>query len=115
MLLRQLNIAPRAALGFALIAVLVALLGIFALGQMSSIRDSEVAVEKQWLPSIRGGDEIRELMLRIRTISLRMALDQDPKNIPTYRGQMDTRDKELSEKIAAYDKLVNTAEGQALV
>ncbi|MEJ5061320.1 methyl-accepting chemotaxis protein [Pseudomonas sp. MYb330] len=114
MFLRQLNIAPRAALGFALIAVLVALLGIFALGQMSSIRESEVAVEKQWLPSIRGGDEIRELMLRIRTISLRMALDQDPKNIPVYRSQMDTRDKELSEKIASYDKLVDTAEGQAL-
>ncbi|TPG81188.1 methyl-accepting chemotaxis protein [Pseudomonas mandelii] len=114
MVLRQLNIAPRAALGFALIAVLVALLGIFALGQMSSIRDSEVTVEKQWLPSIRGGDEIREIMLRIRTISLRMALDQDPKNIPVYRGQMDTRDKELSEKIAAYDRLVNTVEGKAL-
>ena len=114
MLLRQLNIAPRAALGFALIAVLVALLGVFALGQMSSIRDSEVAVENQWLPSIRGGDEIRELMLRIRTISLRMALDQDPNNIATYRSQMDTRDKELSEKIAAYDKLVNTPEGQQL-
>ncbi|MCP1443392.1 methyl-accepting chemotaxis protein [Pseudomonas sp. GGS8] len=114
MFLRQLNIAPRAALGFALIAVLVALLGVFALGQMSSIRDSEVAVETQWLPSIRGGDEIRELMLRIRTISLRMALDQDPKNIATYRSQMDTRDKELSEKIAAYDKLVTTAEGQQL-
>ncbi|UST79005.1 MULTISPECIES: methyl-accepting chemotaxis protein [Pseudomonas] len=114
MLLRQLNIAPRAALGFALIAVLVALLGVFALGQMSSIRDSEVAVENRWLPSIRGGDEIRELMLRIRTISLRMALDQDQANIATYRGQMDTRDKELSEKIAAYDKLVDTAEGQQL-
>ncbi|MGF6170317.1 methyl-accepting chemotaxis protein [Pseudomonas moraviensis] len=114
MLLRQLNIAPRAALGFALIAVLVALLGVFALGQMSSIRDSEVAVENRWLPSIRGGDEIRELMLRIRTISLRMALDLDPANIATYRGQMDTRDKELSEKIAAYDKLVDTAEGQQL-
>jgi methyl-accepting chemotaxis protein len=114
MFLRQLNIAPRAALGFALIAVLVALLGVFALGQMSSIRDSEVAVETQWLPSIRGGDEIRELMLRIRTISLRMALDQDPKNIPVYRGQMDTRDKELSEKIASYDKLVVTPEGKAL-
>ncbi|HWT68335.1 MAG TPA: methyl-accepting chemotaxis protein [Pseudomonas sp.] len=114
MFLRQLNIAPRAALGFALIAVLVALLGIFALGQMSSIRESEVAVEKQWLPSIRGGDEIREIMLRIRTISLRMALDQDPKNIAQYRSQMDTRDKELSEKIATYDKLVTSAEGKAL-
>jgi len=114
MFLRQLNIAPRAALGFALIAVLVALLGVFALGQMSSIRDSEVAVETQWLPSIRGGDEIRELMLRIRTISLRMALDEDSKNIPVYRGQMDTRDKELSEKIASYDKLVVTPEGKAI-
>ena len=114
MVLRQLNIAPRAALGFALIAVLVALLGVFALGQMSNIRDSEVAVETQWLPSIRGGDEIREWMLRIRTISLRMALDQDPKNIAVYRGQMDTRDKELEEKIAAYEKLVVTPEGKAL-
>lgn len=114
MFLRQLNIAPRAALGFALIAVLVALLGVFALGQMSSIRDSEVAVESQWLPSIRGGDEIREIMLRIRTISLRMALDQDPQNITQYRSQMDTRDKELSDKIAAYDKLVSTAEGKQL-
>jgi methyl-accepting chemotaxis protein len=114
MFLRQLNIAPRAALGFALIAGLVALLGIFALGQMSSIRESELAVEKQWLPSIRGGDEIREIMLRIRTISLRMALDQDPKNIAQYRSQMDTRDKELSEKIAAYDKLVTSAEGKVL-
>ncbi len=114
MVLRQLNIAPRAALGFALIAVLVALLGVFALGQMSSIRVSEVAVETQWLPSIRGGDEIREWMLRIRTISLRMALDQDPKNIAVYRGQMDTRDKELSEKITAYEKLVVTPEGKAL-
>jgi methyl-accepting chemotaxis protein len=43
-----------------------------------------------------------------------MALDQDPQNIATYRSQMDTRDKELSEKIAAYDKLVTTAEGQQL-
>jgi methyl-accepting chemotaxis protein len=114
MLLRQLNIAPRAALGFALIALLVALLGVFSLGQMSSIRDSEVAVETQWLPSIRGGDEIREIMLRIRTISLRMALDQDPRNIAIYRSQMDTRDKELSEKIAAYDRLVTTPQGQQL-
>ncbi|QXI29516.1 methyl-accepting chemotaxis protein [Pseudomonas vanderleydeniana] len=114
MLLRQMNIAPRAALGFALIAVLVAFLGLFALEKMSSIRDSEVAVETQWLPSIRGGDEIRELMLRIRTISLRMALDPDPKNVATYRAQMDTRDKELSEKIVAYDKLVTTPETRVL-
>jgi methyl-accepting chemotaxis protein len=43
-----------------------------------------------------------------------MALDPDLKNIAQYRSQMDTRDKELSDKIAAYDKLVTTAEGKGL-
>jgi len=43
-----------------------------------------------------------------------MALDQDPKNIAVYRGQMDVRDKELSERIVAYDKLVTTPEARVL-
>ncbi len=45
MLLRRVEYCSPGCPGIALIAVLVALLGVFALGQMSSIRDSEVAVE----------------------------------------------------------------------
>nr|GEY19842.1 chemoreceptor McpA-like [Tanacetum cinerariifolium] len=48
---------------------------------MSTIRQSEVAVESNWMPSMRLVNDIREAMLRIRTISLRMALDTDPKNV----------------------------------
>ena len=112
--LRKLTIARRAGLGFTLISLLVALLGWFALVQMSTIRQSEVAVETNWLPSMRVVNDVREIMLRIRTISLRMALDTDPKSIATYRGQLDVRNQDLAKKLAILDKFVDTPEERTL-
>ena len=112
--LRNLTIARRAGLGFTLISLLVALLGWFALAQMSAIRQSEIAVEGNWVPSMRVVNDIREAMLRIRTISLRMALDTDPKNVSVYKGQMDARAKVLGDKLATLDTFVDTPEERAL-
>jgi methyl-accepting chemotaxis protein len=112
--LRNLTIARRAGLGFALISLLVALLGWFALVQMSTIRQSEVAVESKWMPSMRVVNDIRELMLRIRTISLRMALDPDPRNISQYRSQMDVRHQDLTKKLETFAGFINTPEERAL-
>ncbi|OBS37718.1 chemotaxis protein [Pseudomonas syringae pv. syringae] len=112
--LRKLTIARRAGLGFTLISLLVALLGWFALAQMSTIRQSEVAVETNWLPSMRVVNDIREIMLRIRTISLRMALDTDPASIPTYRGQMDVRLGDLDKKLSVLKTFVDTPEEKSL-
>ncbi|RRV04495.1 methyl-accepting chemotaxis protein [Pseudomonas sp. v388] len=112
--LRNLTIARRAGLGFTLISLLVAVLGWFALAQMSTIRQSEVEVETNWLPSMRAVNDIREIMLRIRTISLRMALDPDPKNIPTYRGQLDVRNQDLAKKLQILSKFVDTPEEKLL-
>ena len=114
MSLRNLTIARRAGLGFTLISLLVALLGWFALSQMSTIRQSEVAVESNWMPSMRLVNDIREAMLRIRTISLRMALDPDPKNVSVYKGQMDARSKILDDKLASLDTFMDTPEEKAL-
>jgi methyl-accepting chemotaxis protein len=114
MLLRNWNIAPRAALGFGLIALMVAFLGIFSLGKMSSIRDRGIAVESQWVPSIQYVNAIRENMLRIRTISLRMALDPDPKTIDTYASQYEARNKVLMDNIKAYEAYIDTPEEQRL-
>jgi methyl-accepting chemotaxis protein len=111
---RTMTIARRAGLGFTLISLLVVLLGWFAMVQMSTIRQSELAVESNWMPSIRVVNDIREIMLRIRTISLRMALDPDPKNIATYRDQMDVRSKDLSNRLAILDKFVDTPEERTL-
>ena len=112
--LRNLTIARRAGLGFTLISLLVALLGWFALTQMSNIRQSEVAVESNWMPSMRLVNDIREAMLRIRTISLRMALDTDPKNVSVYKGQMDARAKVLADKLSSLDTFIDTPEEKVL-
>ncbi|MCD5988964.1 methyl-accepting chemotaxis protein [Pseudomonas sp. CDFA 553] len=112
--LRNLTIARRAGLGFTLISLLVALLGWFAMVQMSAIRQSEVAVETNWLPSMRVINDVREIMLRIRTISLRMALDPDPKNIATYRSQLDVRNQDLSKKLDIFASFVDTPEEKVL-
>ncbi|WWF10540.1 methyl-accepting chemotaxis protein [Pseudomonas trivialis] len=114
MSLRSLSIARRAGLGFALIALLVALLGFFALSNMASIRARAVQVESGLVPKMRLVADIREIMLRIRTISLRMALDTNPANLSTYRGQMDTRSQDLTKKLAELDALVDTPEVRAL-
>jgi methyl-accepting chemotaxis protein len=106
----NLTIARRAGLGFALISLLVALLGWFALIQMSTIRQSEVAVESRWMPSMRVVNDIRELMLRIRTISLRMALDPDPSHIAEYRSQMDVRNQDLAKKLETFARFISTPE-----
>ncbi|MFF7708720.1 methyl-accepting chemotaxis protein [Pseudomonas sp. NPDC007930] len=112
--LRHLSIARRAGLGFTLIAVLVAVLGAFALVQMSAIRQSEVTVETNWVPSMRLVGDVREIMLRIRTISLRLALDPDPKNASTYRSQMDTRTQDLAKKLQTLEGYVDTPQERAL-
>ncbi|VXC77918.1 Chemotaxis protein [Pseudomonas sp. 8Z] len=108
MLLRNCNIAPRAAFSFALIALMVAFLGIFSLVTMSSIRERATHIETNWVPSIRAVDAIRENMLRIRTISLRVALDPDPKNIDTYMGQYDVRNKVLEQNLRDFEPFIDT-------
>jgi methyl-accepting chemotaxis protein len=112
--LRNLTIARRAGLGFTLISLLVALLGWFAMVQMSAIRQSEVAVETNWLPSMRVVNDIRENMLRIRTISLRMALDPEPANIATYRSQLDARNLDLNKKLDVFASFVDSPEEKVL-
>lgn len=114
MSLRSLSIARRAGLGFALIALLVALLGFFALSNMASIRESAVQVERGLVPKMRLVSDIREIMLRIRTISLRMALDSNAASIPQYRSQMDTRSQDLTNKLADLNAVIDTPEVRTL-
>ena len=53
MSLRNINIAPRAFLGFAFIALLVVVLGVFAVNRMSIIRQASIDMDTIQLPSVR--------------------------------------------------------------
>lgn len=74
--LRKINVSTRSALGFGLIGLVVVFLGLFALKQMTSIRDEASEVNSQWLPSIIALGQLNEHTLRLRIHVLRLLADQ---------------------------------------
>ncbi|WP_448092883.1 methyl-accepting chemotaxis protein [Pseudomonas lini] len=78
MSLRNLKIAPRAFLGFAFIALLVIVLGVFAVNRMSIIRQASVDMEMTQLPSIGFLGNMTENVLRLRILSFRVLVNRDP-------------------------------------
>ena len=78
MSLRNMNIAPRAFLGFALIGTLMLALGVFALAQMSNILTSGESIARNSVPSIKALDEFTQLTLRLRVLSYRLLTNREP-------------------------------------
>ena len=78
MSLRNMNIAPRAFLGFACIGALMLFLGIFALNQMSKIRGATENITLRSVPSIRALDDFTQLTLRLRVLSYRLLTNREP-------------------------------------
>ncbi|MBH8614550.1 methyl-accepting chemotaxis protein [Pseudomonas mohnii] len=78
MSLRNLSIAPRAFLGFAFIALLVIVLGVFAVNRMSIIRQASLDMETNQLPSVGFLGNITENVLRMRILSFRVLVNRDP-------------------------------------
>ncbi|HGM5580126.1 TPA: methyl-accepting chemotaxis protein [Pseudomonas putida] len=111
MSLRNLNIAPRALLGFSLIGVLMLGLGIFSLIQMGKIRQAGVIIEQINVPSIKLLDEMTSLNLRLRTLSYRLLVNRDAQ-ADTMR-LMDERNAQIDKARSAYAPLVTEPEEQA--
>ncbi|QVN09404.1 methyl-accepting chemotaxis protein [Pseudomonas rhodesiae] len=78
MSLRHLNIAPRASLGFAFIALLVVVLGGFAANRMTLIRQASVDMNTNQLPSVTFLGQVTENVLRMRILSFRVLVNREP-------------------------------------
>jgi methyl-accepting chemotaxis protein len=78
MSLRNLNIAPRAFLGFAFIALLVIALGVFAVNRMTVIRQASIDMGNTQLPSVGFLGNMTENVLRMRILSFRVLVNRDP-------------------------------------
>jgi methyl-accepting chemotaxis protein len=78
MSLRNLNIAPRAFLGFAFIALLVIALGVFAVNRMTIIRQASIDMGSTQLPSVGFLGNMTENVLRMRILSFRVLVNRDP-------------------------------------
>ncbi|MCO8163346.1 methyl-accepting chemotaxis protein [Pseudomonas sp. 21LCFQ010] len=76
--LRSMNIAPRAFLGFAFIALLVIVLGVFAHTRMTLMRQATIEVQTNQLPSVGYLGNLIEGVLRMRILSFRVLVNREP-------------------------------------
>ena len=113
MSLRTMNIAPRAFLGFALIGTLMLILGVFALTQMSKIREAGDEVARNSVPSIQSLDRLTEISIRLRVLSYRLLINREPEIQEKTFGLFASRNKQISEAQAVYEKLISSPEEQA--
>ncbi|MBI6954584.1 methyl-accepting chemotaxis protein [Pseudomonas sp. B21-023] len=114
MSLRRLNIAPRAGLGFGIMALLVVALGGFALQQMTNMRQQSEQVDNNWLPSVISVGRMTQDMLRIRALTLRLLVNTDPVAQQQNRARIDEVKGGLSKAQSHYDALIVLPEERTL-
>jgi methyl-accepting chemotaxis protein len=113
MSLRNINIAPRAFLGFSIIGVLMLALGIFALSQMSKINDATEVMATNSMPSIKSLDKLTEASIRLRVLSYRLMLNRDADTQQKTIELLTMRNRQIEEARAIYVKLISAPEEQA--
>ena len=110
MSLRNMNIAPRALLGFSFIGLLMIVLGVFALNQMSKIRAAGVEIERNSVPSITSLDEFTQLTLRLRVLSYRLLMNREADVQQKTLQLFDLRNEQISKAQQRYENLIGSAE-----
>ena len=110
MSLRNMNIAPRAFLGFAFIGALMLLLGVFALNQMSKIRAATEDITSASVPSIRALDEFTQLTLRLRVLSYRLLTNREPDVQQKTLEAFELRNQQIRTAQDIYEKLITSTE-----
>ncbi|MGF6207266.1 methyl-accepting chemotaxis protein [Pseudomonas sp. ADAK2] len=114
MSIRSLNIAPRASLGFGLLALMVFGLGAFALQQMSNMRAQSDQVDNNWLPSVMAVGEMSQDMLRLRALTMRLLINRDPQALAQNVGKLNELKGVLGDAQQRYNALIVLPEERSL-
>ncbi|KOX99381.1 chemotaxis protein [Pseudomonas nunensis] len=113
MSLRNMNIAPRAFLGFALIGALMLILGVFSLNQMSKIRAAGEDIANASVPSIKSLDEFTQLTLRLRVLSYRLLINREPDVQQKTMELFDQRNQQIRDAQRVYEPLIDGPQERA--
>lgn len=114
MSIRSLNIAPRAGLGFGVLALMVFALGGFALLQMANMRQQSDQVENNWLPSVMAVGEMSQDLLRVRALTLRLLVNRDPQALAQNEQKLTELKSGLHHAQTLYEGLIVLPEERTL-
>nr|WP_028681901.1 methyl-accepting chemotaxis protein [Pseudomonas chlororaphis] len=106
MSIRSLNIAPRAGLGFGLLALMVFGLGAFALLQMANMRAQSDEVDNNWLPSVMSVGEMNQDLLRVRALTMRLLLNRSPQALAQNESKLNEIKRGMTVAQERYNALI---------
>ena len=114
MTLQTVSIRTKLIVAFATLTVFVVGLGILGLVSTQKLRDQTVAIETNWLPSIRTLSEINTLTARSSGLLLRHTQATDPALLATIEKDIGSFDRSVDDKAKFYRTLISSPEEQAL-
>ncbi|AKT30758.1 methyl-accepting chemotaxis protein [Pseudomonas syringae pv. actinidiae] len=114
-MLRQLKIAVRTSVCFALMVVLVIGLGIFSLQQLHGIREQSLEIENDSLPGIALGDDIALAFEKTRTSVAKMLTSREPAQVEQVHAEFLVRKAGFEKAIQAYTPVITEDDERALI
>ena len=114
MSLRNIGIAPRASLGFGLVALLLLGIGVFSLTQMAQMDKASDEINGNWVPSISTLKDINQSILRQRIFTLRVLLITDAASSAKNKSNITEMKENVSRLSEVYKPFITGPEEQAL-
>lgn len=111
--LRSIGIAPRAIIGFAIIALLTAFLGFFALKQLNDVQAEALDIKDNWLQRVRALGFANASLNRYRMGSMQHILSPTDEEMQSYEDKTAMRLEQVKEQMSNYSNLLKTDEERA--
>lgn len=114
MSLRNISVSTRASLSFAVMALIVLLVGGLSMLKMQRMNENTTQVEQNWLPSILALNDMSREFLRVRALTLRLFVNRDEQAMRTTEQGLEQIKSQLLEAQERYRKLVSSEAEQAI-
>lgn len=107
MFLRNFNLGPRLTIGFAILATMMLLQGLWALKNMASMQQESEEIGTNWVPSLEAVDRLNAAVMRYRILALRLMVDTSPEALAQNEGRRASVRAEIDKYQKAYENLIS--------
>ncbi len=106
-MIRNFNLGTRLALGFGLLALLILIQGILALGKISAVNDQLNEISDNWLPSVAAVSNLRYTITRYRVFALRLVVDDSPSALSKTESRLTELEQDIDKAMGIYEPLIS--------
>ena len=113
-LLRNLKLATKLGLAFALVLTLAAAVDVFAIIKLAQVNGASTELSDRWMPALRVVQDLKAQIARVRTREFQYIISTEPAQMDQYDKVIANDLVDLSKMQDTYAKLISTPEEKAL-